>query len=172
MNDFETKPIDPKRLFLVLAKWLPPASAEQPEDVLAADATVAAVAGTEACALETETEEEPSIDLSVLGKLLENDPVKVARFAWRFVLSARATLTQMEAALARHDLEALSGLCHYQKSAASSAGAPALAALYQGLENASKADNWAGAQVLLAQLQPLLERIEAKVARETAPASN
>ena len=56
------------------------------------------MAGTEAPAVETVAAVEASIDLTALGKLHENDLAKVASFAQRFVLSAQATLAQMEAA--------------------------------------------------------------------------
>jgi len=154
MDDFETKPVDAERLYLLLAKWLPAA---------------AIVDGTAASALEAATAEAASIDLTVLGKLFANDAAKVARFARNFVRRARATVTEMEAAHARRDLAALGGLGHKQKSAAWSAGALSFATLCQDIEGASKVGDWAGTQELLAQLQPLLERIEAKVARETEP---
>ena len=146
MDDFETKPIDPDHFYLTLARWLPEAAATPG----AAEAVAA----------------EP-IDLAVLGRLLKNDPAKIARFALKFVQTARATLTEMEAAYARHDMAALGGLGHKQKSAAASAGAPGFAALCQALEDASKAGDWPRAEALLRQMPPLLARIALQVERET-----
>ena len=146
MDDFETKPIDPDHFYLTLARWLPEAAATPG----AAEAVAA----------------EP-IDLAVLGQLLKNDPAKIARFALKFVQTARATLTEMEAAHARHDLAALGGLAHKQKSAAAWAGAPGFAALCQALEDASKAGDWLRAEALLLQLPLLLARIALQVERET-----
>ena len=146
MDDFETKPIDPDHFYLTLARWLPEAAATPG----AAEAVAA----------------EP-IDLAVLGRLLKNDPAKIARFALKFVQTARATLTEMEAAYARHDMAALGGLAHTQKSAAAWAGAPGFAALCQALEDASKAGDWLRAEALLLQLPLLLARIALQVERET-----
>ena len=146
MDDFETKPIDPDHFYLTLARWLPEAAATPG----AAEAVAA----------------EP-IDLAVLGRLLKNDPAKIARFALKFVQTARATLTEMEAAYARHDMAALGGLAHKQKSAAAWAGAPGFAALCQALEDASKAGDWLRAEALLLQLPLLLPRIALQVERET-----
>ena len=146
MDDFETKPIDPDHFYLTLARWLPEAAATPG----AAEAVAA----------------EP-IDLAVLGRLLKNDPAKIARFALKFVQTARAMLTEMEAAYARYDMAALGGLAHTQKSAAAWAGAPGFAALCQALEDASKAGDWLRAEALLLQLPLLLTRIALQVERET-----
>ena len=133
MDDFETKPIDPERLYLTLAKWLPKAA----------------------------TEAAP-IDFAVLGKLLNNDPGKVARFARRFVETARADISQIEAA-ACPDLAVLGALAHKHKSAATSVGADGFAKLCKALEEAAKTGDAPQAEALLAQLSPLLERIAAAV---------
>jgi len=145
MDDFATKPIDAERLYLMLAKWLPAQGEAQRDSAAETDA----------------------IDLAVLGKLFVNDAAKVAKFARSFVRTTRTALTEMEAAHARRDLEALGGLGHKQKSAARSAGALSFAALCQEMEDASKAGDWPRAEVLLAQLPPLLERIAVQVERQT-----
>jgi len=137
MDDFETKPITAEHLYQTLIKWLPKAA------------------------------NIPPIDMTVLGQLLKNDPVKVRKFAQKFVNTSRTALAEMQDAHASGDLERLAGLCHKQKSAAATVGTWSLNALYIALEEASNAGNRQQAQALLVQLPPLLEQVALQVERET-----
>jgi PAS domain S-box-containing protein len=139
MDDFETKPIDADYLYQTLVKWLPEV---------------------------TETPEVAPIDMTVLGKLLRNDSVKITKFALKFVQTSRVALAEMQTAHDNDDLERLAGLCHKQKSAAASVGAWSSTELYKALEVSSKAGDWEQTQTLLVQLHPLTDQIAEQIERE------
>jgi HPt (histidine-containing phosphotransfer) domain-containing protein len=96
----------------------------------------------------------------VLSRQLRNDPVKIAKFALKFIRTSREALAKIQAARDTGDLELLAGLCHEQKSAAASAGAQRTAALYETLEGVSKAGDRQPARALLEQLPSLLDHID------------
>ncbi len=142
MDDFLTKPIDPERLYLALAKWIP-------ERV--------AVAGEKG---------RLAIDLSVLGRMVKNDEDKIRRFAFIFVETARKTLADMKTARAHRDLVMLVGLGHKLKSSALTVGAFGLADLCQSLETTGAANDWPQADQVLSRMPPLMEEIARQVERE------
>jgi HPt (histidine-containing phosphotransfer) domain-containing protein len=142
MDDFETKPIDADHFYQTLVKWLPD--------------------GAEA----SEASEVTPIDMTVLGKLLRNDSVKIAKFALKFLQTSRTALADMQAAHDNDDLQRLAGLCHKQKSAAATVGAWSSTELYKALEVASKAGDWQQTQTLLVQLPPLIEQIALQIEYE------
>ncbi|HZV66171.1 MAG TPA: ATP-binding protein, partial [Telluria sp.] len=96
MDDFLSKPIQPALLCATVARWLPPRPAAAPYAVPAAlpYGGFRALAGDPAV-----------IDLSVLAKLLSYDQDKVRRFAFKFLQSSQDGFTEMDAALARGDVE-------------------------------------------------------------------
>jgi PAS domain S-box-containing protein len=145
MDDFETKPIDADHLYQTLVKWLPKVS-EAPE--------------------ENEENEVTPIDMTVLGKLLRNDSVNIAKFALKFLQTSRTVLADMQAAHDNDDLQRLAGLCHKQKSAAATVGAWSSTELYKALEVASKAGDWQQTQTLLVQLPPLIDQIALQIERK------
>jgi CheY-like chemotaxis protein/HPt (histidine-containing phosphotransfer) domain-containing protein len=139
MDDFETKPIDADHLYQTLVKWLPEVSEEN---------------------------KVAPINMTVLGKLLRNDSVKITKFALKFLKTSRTALADMQAAHDNDDLQRLAGLCHKQKSAAATVGAWSSTELYKALEVASKAGDWQQTQTLLVQLQPLIEQIALQIEYE------
>lgn len=144
MDDFFTKPIDPERLYLALAKWV--------SERVAVEGAKGRLA----------------IDLAVLGRMVKNDQVKIRRFALKFVETARKTLTEMKTARARRDLVMLVGLGHKLKSSALTVGAFGLADLCQSLEATGAANDWPQAEQVLSRLPPLMEEIARQVERELA----
>jgi two-component system sensor histidine kinase/response regulator len=146
MDDFVTKPIDADHLYQTLAKWLPdtkPVIKPQHEET------------NTQMAIETNP-----IDLSVLSKLLKDNPVKIAKFAQKFADTSREALAEMQSAYESNDLALISRLCHKQKSAAASVGARSSAALYSSLEEAAGiANDKEIVRHLLIQLSLLLDQI-------------
>jgi PAS domain S-box-containing protein len=139
MDDFETKPIDADHLYQTLVKWLPEVSEEN---------------------------KVAPINMTVLGKLLRNDSVKITKFALKFLKTSRTALADMQAAHDNDDLQRLAGLCHKQKSAAATVGAWSSTELYKALEVASKAGDWQQTQTLLVQLPPLIDQIALQIEYE------
>jgi len=142
MNDFESKPIEPARLYATLARWIGRPSAGS-----------ASRTGPAAKPLP------PAVDPTALATLLNNDPAKIARFAVKFVESSTATAVAMQEALARNDLNGVGRLAHRMKAAAATVGARGLARLCESLEQACSTEDRAGAVNVLEALPPMLERV-------------
>ncbi len=155
MDDFETKPIDPDRLLLTLAKWLPLAPR-------LADAS----AGLDTSGSEDAGMDPGVLDLAVLRRMLKGDEEKVAKFARRFVEVARTTYAEARIVHASRDFIALSAWGHKQKSAAASAGAAGLAALYTALEDAALAHDWPKVDAAVRRIRAAIERIATSVERD------
>ncbi|MFI4889844.1 MAG: ATP-binding protein [Steroidobacterales bacterium] len=147
MNDFEAKPIDQERLYATIARWLPRGAAD-PGPAGMSDTARAPGA---------------SIDRSVLARLVNFDPVKVRRFALKFVESSRATLAEMLASNKRADLIALGRLAHRLKSAAATVGAESFATRCKDLETACQNNDAALSAQIVAELEPALERVNAEL---------
>lgn len=78
-------------------------------------------------------------DISVMEHMLGADRVLLAKFAGKFLESARAALEEIDAALEAGDAEQLRHLGHRTKSAALTVGAQDMAALCLQLERAADA---------------------------------
>ena len=160
MDDFLTKPIEPKRLYIELAKWLP----TRPVTAIAAS-SLKHPPGVE----KLTTRMGPvAIDLTILAQNVKNDKAKVRKFAHKFIEMARTNLAEMDDAQARRDLAQLGGLGHKLKSSASTVGALVFADLCKALEAAGKSGDWPHAELVLPQLHQLLEEISRQVAEELA----
>jgi signal transduction histidine kinase/DNA-binding NarL/FixJ family response regulator/HPt (histidine-containing phosphotransfer) domain-containing protein len=154
MDDFETKPIDPDRLYLTLAKWLPTPQ-KLPET---SDSAIVAAS--------PEIPQSAPFDFAVLGRLFQQDRAKVGHLAREFLHAARAAVAAFEAARECRDLAALVSLGHRYKSAAAMAGAESLAVLCQDIEAAGKAGDWPRLENLLSQMAPLVEKIAVQITHE------
>jgi len=154
MDDFLGKPVLPERLYATLARWIAcgPAPAG-PAVVLAADR----LAG------------DPNvIDLSILVGRLGGDRSRVRNLALMFQKGLGKTRHDIDAALAAEDLDRLGALGHQAKSAASTIGAMALAALFQALEDAQLGGDLERARLAVATMAPLMKRISEHLDRVLA----
>jgi CheY-like chemotaxis protein len=156
MDDFITKPIEPNGLYMTIARWMPESNAKRAEKAQLALAAV--VDAAEAAS--------SSINLTILGNMVNNDPVKIHKFALMFVSTARDTLVEMDVAYGQRDLITLGNLGHKLKSSAKTVGAMGFASLCQALEVSGKTGDWQQAEILLPQLPLLLERIAQQVEQE------
>ena len=162
MNDFISKPIQPALMYQTIAHWLPQhvPLTELRRPQLRAPAFKSTLGGDSAV-----------IDLSVLATLLGYDLQKVRKFAFKFLQSSQEGVRDMEAALARGDVQAVRDLGHRIKSAARSVGAFGMADLCQDLEQLAPAEassEVACAQSMVAQLRHLLEQVTKQVMHSTA----
>lgn len=161
MNDFIGKPFTPAALYARLAYWLPPH--HKPDD-----AQPARTAPPPDIAPQR-SGDGSIIDLTQLAELIGDDKAKMRDFAGRFVELARRDLAEIEAALEQNDREALGRLAHHNKAPARMVGARGFADLCQELSDLSKqaaAPTQMGKAV--AQMRPLLDRIEQRVHKELA----
>ncbi|RFP21776.1 response regulator [Duganella sp. BJB488] len=161
MNDFISKPIQPSLMRQTIANWLPQGAllTAPPEPRHPAAFVESAPCG-----------EAAAIDFSVLATLFDDDLPKVRKFAAKFLHSAQAGVRDMEAALARGEMQALRDLGHRIKSSARSAGAFGMAELCWKLEQLTPGDavsEAACAQRLVAQLRDSLEQVAAQIMRNT-----
>ena len=154
MSDYESKPIDPPRLYRTLERWIgrPLSPSAAPMAAPAAEPLGTA----------------PWVDRSVLLTLLQQDTAKTARFAQHFVDTTRRSLEAMQQALTLGDLRHLGILAHGVKSAAATVGAPALAAACATLEQQCR-DDAAAAAAADATLQRIVDLYERASVELLAP---
>ena len=151
MDDFLAKPFPPGELYAVLATAMPLRHAAP----LSAAATPAA--GDSRPALPPGDAQ--VIDLAVLARALGHDAAKIAKFARRFVATARAGLAEVEAALAHADAAALKFLGHRLKSPARTVGAAGFAECCEALERTPESGGLDAARAVAARMQNLLGEI-------------
>jgi len=101
------------------------------------------------------TEDVLALDLSVLEKMVGNDPVKFKKFALLFISSLEDVLQQIDEAMTRIDLAALSAMGHRAKSTALNIGATGFSGQCRLLEQAAGAGDSARAMALAQSLRPL-----------------
>lgn len=165
MNDFIPKPFAPDILYSTLLRWV---GDHKHEDMDAAknnnagpaSSTTPAEVNTEA---RTPTPEgvRPHIDLTILAKMVGNEPEKIGKFANKFLDSARQTLAEIDAAHANQDLAALCALGHRLKSSARTVGALPFGDTCHALEELKHGGCLADSDALILQLKatlPLLEQ--------------
>ena len=129
MNDFETKPVLPARLFRTIGRWLPDAPTG------------------------------PAVDLSSLSALFGHDASRLRHLGEVFLRTAEETLAQMQQARARQALVELGRLAHKLKGSAAALGATALSACCQTVEIAARQGDPATAYACLARLPRLLRAV-------------
>ena len=140
MNDFETKPVLPARLFRTVGRWLPDPPAE------------------------------PAVDLTKLTALFGQDRNKLARLAEVFLRTAGETLVQMQQAREHGALDELGRLAHKLKGSAVALGAASLATSCQAIESAARQDDGAMAEAALDRLPRLLRAVARELSVASTPA--
>ena len=115
MDDVESKPVNPDRLFATMSRWLGPVREQ----------TAATVDGD-------------VFDPTVLANLFAGQPQKVQRFRTRFVDTTTGILAEMAMAKDQGDLAAIGRLAHRLKASAATVGAHNMAGQCQEIEDASR----------------------------------
>jgi len=164
MDDFISKPFEPEHLYAMLAKWMQghpkkgaavngAAPPPLPPDV--------PITGTPITL--TPSGDPQVIDLSVLARSVGNDPAKLRKFAIKFLESAQKGVAEIEAALERKDMAALSASGHRLKSSSRTVGALGFADLCHALEQCKDGGNMDQAQDIVIRLRPLLKQIKEQI---------
>ena len=188
MDEFITKPIAPKLLFTVLSKWMSqragagladrvlptgqPATLA-PLDVGAVPAPLSAAAAppspspllTPAPADGIDTEAE-MFDVGALARTFSNKPDKMRKYTLMFLDSARAGMSEIDAALAQGDLAQLSELGHRIKSSARAVGAMRFGELCLALEQGRADADLARARQLVVQMHAMLPQLQQLMSQE------
>ncbi|HEU0187066.1 MAG TPA: CHASE domain-containing protein [Gallionellaceae bacterium] len=167
MDDFLTKPLLPALLYATVEKWLrrhpvalkpaiaPPAQVQLPPTQRT----------QEAAALEHMLKGDPAvIDLSVLARMVNDDPARIRKFAEKFLDAADKGMAEIGSALEQSDLRTMAEVGHRIKSAARTVGAIGFGDLCQALEQHD--NNPERARRLVEQMQGLLELIRARIAAQ------
>ncbi len=164
MDDFISKPIQPALMYQTIANWLPERTAQPAPKARAAPAFKTTLAG-----------DPQVIDLSILARLLGYNPEKVRKFAFKFLQSTQDGFADMDAALARGDVQQVRELGHRIKSAARTVGALGMGELCLELEQLPLSDSrqeCAQAGAIVAKLWPLLELITEQIMNNTSFAND
>ena len=168
MDNFISKPIFADQLYSVIVHGM--AAAVSSDDAAAEGAQKI---GQPLAALQTDS---PSlvlqaaseahskvIDLSVLGKMLSHDPVKIRKFALKFLQSAGSGMVEIEAALQQENLQELATLGHRNKSPAKTVGAFAFADLCQALEQLRNGGEIEKARAIVARMRSMMSLIKEQI---------
>ena len=110
--------------------------------------------------------DEPPVDIAVMRQMFHNNSALVRKFGLKFIEVANDTLAEMKTAHIEKDLPALGRLGHKLKSSARTIGASSFADLCEALEKAGINNNWSDAELLLAKIPPLLQRITQQLESE------
>jgi CheY-like chemotaxis protein len=147
MDDFISKPFKPDALYRMLEKWL---MSPRSGSAVIPD------------------EEGVVVDLAELSELVGGERQKMRDLAQKFLLLAQSGMGDIDAALRRNDLAALSALGHHHKGPARMIGAIEFAKLCQALEK--QAQNGDGKRLgdIVEKMRALLQLIDAYLEQELA----
>ncbi|NHZ90456.1 response regulator [Massilia sp. CCM 8733] len=163
MNEFVTKPISPKLLFEVIAKWLATRPARNGRRRVAVAADQAPTRMSAAPVVSTDA---GLLDMSALSLTFGANPVKMRKYAFMFLDSARDGLADVSEALDRADVERMADLGHRIKASAKAVGAMRFAGLCQDLERLRDGGTMDQARTLVANMYTLLDQLNEHIAHE------
>jgi CheY-like chemotaxis protein len=166
MDDYLSKPVQLAHLNAILQKWLPlppapdtqsaslPAPATPPADLPATGPVAAPAIGL--------AEKKP-VDIGVLEGFVGNDPEVVREFLGDFRTSSSRIAAELRNAIQAADPKAAAAAAHKLKSSARSVGAMELGELCAKMEEAGKAGDMMGLNLLLAQFEAELAAVDAYI---------
>lgn len=170
MNDFLSKPVFGEQLYAAIARGVKATGHVNQNLPLTATvvATTQTAATTDFMEMSMNTENSVLIDLTSLKKMMGSDPAKIKKFAFKFVQSAKQSLSEIEEMLKQENMVALAALGHRTKSPARTVGAMAFADMCQALEKFKEGGDIAEARQLVEKMRALLERIVDHINKEYA----
>ena len=138
MDDYLSKPVLIDVLRQTLQRWLPSANAVAP---------AAQTGKTEPSALPQTAL--PTLDVSVLARLIGDERALIAEFLHDFAVAAGAAASEVRSAQASASWKQVGAIAHQLKSSSRSVGALALGEICAALEQAGKSDR---GDLIVAQL--------------------
>ena len=151
MDDFITKPVNPERLYALLAAML---GGDRPShDATAMDATPTPLP----------PDLLPVLDIAPLHQLAKGDPEKTARYLAMFANSTRDTLASIRQAIEQNDMATSSSLAHRIKGSARTVGAMQFAETCFRLEGLKRKDDTVAASVLLQEMEVEFSDLEDRI---------
>ena len=162
MDEFVTKPIAPRVLFAVIARWM----RERPLRERRRRSQHGGFGSSEPAG-------QPSVnpgmlDLAALASTFGGNPDKMRKYAFMFLDAARDGLAELEEALVREDMERVCDLGHRIKSSAKAVGAMGFAQQCQQLEDLRDGGTVEQARAIVARMAALLDTLAEHVAMELA----
>jgi polar amino acid transport system substrate-binding protein len=153
MDDYISKPVDPKKLADVISRWLNP---DKPPKVLDLD-NQRLEGGVDDETVPLQTMNEDPINISLLERTCGED---VAREILEVFTSAAETLLEgMDVARQRRDARALESLAHQLKGSSSAIGAAEVVRLATRMEDAAAQDNFVQARIIYEALKWSFRRL-------------
>ena len=156
MDDFIAKPVNLTDLSQVLDKWMPREQAETTRN----DPDENDVQDTQKSFVNHDYD---PIDISILSKMVGEDPKMHRYLLNEFVDSASATICEMHDAYANRVALDIAEAAHKLKSSAGAMGASKLAEICRILEAAGKVDEWDEIDALVHELDDLMKSITSYV---------
>ncbi|MEO6421119.1 MAG: ATP-binding protein, partial [Candidatus Nitrotoga sp.] len=160
MDDFITKPIEIQLLLTTIAKWL----VRKPDRVVP---VLTSTSFLKSVAVEaTDTADASIIDLTILAKILGNQPEKIRKYVMMFLDLTQKTIIEIETALAQGDIATLSAIGHRTKSSARTVGAMGFGELCQALEELKGNEDTGKARDIVIQMRTLLTVISENINKD------
>jgi PAS domain S-box-containing protein len=153
MNDYLTKPIQPKELSETVHKWA--RVVISPEDGPAGEPPPSSFA------------EPPPVDVEGALPRFGDDRAFFVELLTEFLVRLPEDIRRLESAVRIQDMAGLVNLAHTLKGAAASFNAMPLSALAQQLETLARSENLTDAPALLSQTRTEVERIREFLAKPT-----
>ena len=147
MNDFLSKPVNPKLLISILSKWCKVRS--HIKNIPESDNSLSIKSGTDSI-----------IDLSVLTSTIGDDSKQIEKCILLFLESSKEGLTEIDSAIEQTDIKSITATGHYMKSAALTVGAKPFADYCIQLEQLQHGASMEKAIAITKKMRQILVSIE------------
>ena len=162
MDDYLSKPFDPEKLEIILAKWLANESSDSAEAATNAEATSSVVDRPQGVS----QDETGILDPSVLRDLRENDPEGMRELLLAYEEEGASRLDHARAALRGGDAQHLRDVLHSLRGSSAVVGARAMSALAGEGEGLVPREEAAGLEHLVDELERVFDRTRARISEQ------